>query len=211
MSKLVKLLGTALVILMIVAALAVIGGLSYEIWQFCVLFAQCGAEIKVIVMTLLGIVIIAVALFFINVYYRQRLVTAPECYRRKVDAYGRLLPLIAKMLHAGKNRRALLSERDREQLSMVLLELGLLVDDVQVNILGDFRQRISVENVPLHEILITLEHLLRDIRLDLGHRNIRLDDYYGMNRLWIDHSDKIFEMLEDVLDEKPAAEKAREQ
>lgn len=203
MSKLLPALGSIMVSLSVkIAFLAVIVGLGYGIWRFGVLFLQCGPEIKVIVMTIAGVLITVIVLFVIAIHAKDNRAIATEIYRRKIDVYGRLLPLIVKMFHAGKGHRLLLPERDKEQLNAVMLELGILVDDVQVDRLGDFRQELGNDDIPLHERFYMLERLLRDIREDLEHRDAHLDGSYCMNRLWIDHYDKMIKMMEDLPEEK---------
>ena len=212
MEKMVRFVDWALIMLMKLGVLVAIGGLGYAIWRFCFLFAECGTELKVILMTVIGIVITGIILFSINLQSQRRLSVSSELFRRKADAYARVLPLIAKMIHAGKNRPLLLSDRDKEQLSLILLELGLLVDEAQVDILGDFRQEIGDSDIPLHEMLFILENLLRKIRQDLGQKNINSDAFYIMNidyrefysmiRLWIDHCDEMIVALEDMQMEK---------
>ncbi|MEI8246881.1 MAG: hypothetical protein WCI51_13700 [Lentisphaerota bacterium] len=202
MRKVVKLVHVAQAMLMLSGVLAVIGGLGYAVWRSCFLFAACGTELKVIIVMVAGIVITGVILFSINLRYQRRLSVSSELYRRKADAYARMLPLIAKMIHAGRNRPLLLSDREKEQLSLILLELGLLVDEAQVDILGDFRQDICRGDIPLHEMLFILEDLLRQIRQDLGHKNTDYREFYSMSRLWIDHCDEVIEIIEDLRDEK---------
>lgn len=202
MGKVVRFVDWALFILIKLGVLAVIGGLGYAIWRFGFLFAECGVELKVILVTVVGIVITGIILFLNNLKYQQRLSVNSELYRRKVDAYVRALPFIAKMINMGKNRTLLLSEREKEQLSLILLELGLLVEDAQVDILGDFRQELSNKDISLHRMLFILENLLCEIRNDLGHKNTGRMNFCSTSRLWIDHCDEMIEIIEDMLDEK---------
>jgi hypothetical protein len=63
MEKLLKFVDGVLVMLMKLSIVAAIGGLGYAIWRFCFLFAACGTELKVIIMTAIGIVIAGIILF----------------------------------------------------------------------------------------------------------------------------------------------------
>lgn len=181
--------------------IAAMVGLGYGVWVFWLLFSRCGAEVKVIVITMTGFVGIGVILFLLSsfAHFNQRL--RIERYRREIDAYCRLLSLLSRMLQAGKGRRLVLLERDKEELNRALLEIGVLSEVTWNDELGNFRQVIGDEKIPIHELFNALDSLLLGVRRALGTKNI-YHEKYDMNRLWIDRCDEIIMAINSMRYEK---------
>ncbi len=206
--KFLKTIVITLDFLVKVAAIAIIVALGYGIWQYCVLFSQCGAELKVIIMTVAGLAVIGIILFRIALYSKTTRALSVERYRHKLDAYTRLLPSLFKIFQISRKFKGDLPERAREQFNLVMLELGILVDDKQVDILGDLRQSLDEDYLSLDEMLFFMERFLRDIRLDLEIKHPGLEYHYSVNRLWVDNCDRMMAMLEEDIRKANDTEKS---
>lgn len=206
--RIFEMIAITLAFLVKVAAVAIIVALGYGIWQYCVLVSQCGTELKVIITTIAGLAVIGIILFSISLYSKTTRMLSVERYRRKLDAYTRLLPSLFKVFQISRKFKGDLPERAKEQFNLVMLELGILADDDQIDILGDLRQSLDEDDLSLDEMLFFMERFLRKIRLDLKIRNSGYEYHYSVNRLWVDNCDRMMAMIEEDIRRADDTEKS---